>query len=169
MSPICSLISRAPLNPYRDDFKINHVYFPFSDNYLLCSNLNSTAMSFGSFTFDALPATPSNKAGFSIPSPYSTHSFLDPSADTFYFKTPLRRSPNSSTPVPSRKRGSTHRKENDLLADVLPSLNHAEPPSKKRKTVRDKLDSIFLAIKKEKLTLLYRVYCKLYEMERYLE
>ena len=109
-------------------------------------------MSFGSFTFDASPATPFNKADFSISSPYSTHGFPDPSADTFYFKTPLRRSPNSSTPVPSRKRGSTHRKENDPLADVLPSLNHAEPPSKKRKTVRDKLDSIFLAIKKEKLT-----------------
>jgi arginine/lysine/ornithine decarboxylase len=49
--------------------------------------------------------------------------------------------------------GSKRWKENEPLSDVLPSLNQAGPPSKKRKTVRDKLDAIFLVIKKEELTL----------------
>ena len=39
--------------------------------------------------------------------------------------------------------------ENEPLTDLLPSLNR---PYKKRKTTQDKLESNFLAIKKEKLT-----------------
>ena len=50
----------------------------------------------------------------------------------------------TSTPISPQSRGSKRRKENDLLADVLYSLNQAEPASKKCKTVRDKLDAIFL-------------------------
>jgi hypothetical protein len=56
--------------------------------------------------------------------------------------------------VPSHNRGSKRRKENEPLTDVLPHLNNAESPSasKKRKTTRDKLDVIFLALQKEKLS-----------------
>ena len=41
---------------------------------------------------------------------------------------------NPSTPILSRNRRSKRRKENKPLDEVLPSLNQAEPPSKKRKT-----------------------------------
>jgi len=51
------------------------------------------------------------------------------------------------TPVPSHNRGSKRRKENEPpFRDILPSLNHSEPPSKKRKKTQDKLDAIFLAL-----------------------
>ena len=110
-------------------------------------------MSFSTIAFET-PLTPINNAGIFTPSSYSTRRFHDhsPIAETYCFKTPLGRRPNPSTPVPSRKRGSTHRKENEPYGDALPSLDEAEPPSKKRKTIGDKLDSVFLAIKKEKLT-----------------
>ena len=111
-----------------------------------------SAMSFNMFSLEleASPATPINKHGFSTPSPYPTCDFS--SLNTFCFKMPLRASPNPSTPTPSHNRGSKRQKENEALVNILPSLNQVEPPSKKRKTVRDKLDSVFLAIKKEKLT-----------------
>ncbi|KAF8810223.1 hypothetical protein BYT27DRAFT_7186656 [Phlegmacium glaucopus] len=107
-------------------------------------------MSFNSFNLEAPPATPFNKPGPPTPSPYNflTHSALD----SYCFKTPLRTSTNPSTPIPSHNRASKRRNENSPLGDVLPSPNRAEPPSKKRKTTRDKLDAIFLAIHKEKLT-----------------
>lgn len=109
-------------------------------------------MSFSTIAFET-PLTPINNAGISTLSPYSTCRHHDHAPiETYCFKTPLGRRPNPSTPIPSRKRGSTHRKENEPYGDALPSLNEAEPPSKKRKTIGDKLDSIFLAIRKEKLT-----------------
>ena len=59
----------------------------------------------------------------------------------------------ASTPIPSHSRGSNLKcrkdSENEPLTDDLFSLNR---PYKKRKTTQDKLESIFLAIKKEKLT-----------------
>ena len=110
-------------------------------------------MNFNSYNFEASgsPFTPSNKPGFPTTSPYTTHNFFAHSAlDTFCFKTPLRTTGTAASPqIPSQSRGSKRRKENAPLTDQLPSLNR---PSKKRKTTRDKLDSIFLAIKNEKLT-----------------
>jgi hypothetical protein len=105
-------------------------------------------MSFSSFNFEALPVTPSNKTGFLTPSP-STHNLFSHSAlETYCFNTP-RASLATPIGVPSHSRGSKRRKENEGMTDKLPSLNR---PSKKRKTVRDKLDSIFIAIKNENLT-----------------
>jgi hypothetical protein len=106
-------------------------------------------MSFSSFNFEALPVTPSNKTGFPGPSPSTTHNLFTHSAldhDTYSFKTPLR---TSTATTPSHSLGSKRRKENEPITDKLPSLNR---PSKKRRTVRDKLDLIFIAIKNENLT-----------------
>ena len=58
---------------------------------------------------------------------------------------PLRASlANPSTPTPSHNRGSKRQKENEAFVNILALLNQVEPPSKKHKTVRDKLDSVFL-------------------------
>ena len=108
-------------------------------------------MSFNSFNIEAPPVTPSNKPGFpTSPCGFFIHSTLD--SDPFSFKTPLRTS-MASTPIPSHSRCSNLKRgkdsENEPLTDLLPSLNR---PYKKRKTTQDKLESIFLAIKKEKLT-----------------
>ena len=69
-------------------------------------------------------------------------------------ETPLKlyNSSTWTTPVPSHNRGSKRRKESEPLGDILPFLNYSEPPSKKRKTTRDKLEAIFLALQKEKLS-----------------
>ena len=85
-------------------------------------------MSFNSFNFEASPATPFNKSGFPA---FSVHPLL----------ISLRTQPltllqdTCANLIPSHSRGSKRRKEDELLDDVLPSLNQAEPPSKKCKTV----------------------------------
>ena len=112
-------------------------------------------MSFNSFNFESLPVTTSNKPGFpTTPSSYTDNHFTHSAcnSDTFCFKTPLQNS-TTSTPIPSHSQGSKSRKENEPLIEALDLLPSVNPPSKKCKTTRDKLDSIFLAIiKKERLT-----------------
>ena len=141
--------------------------FPFTDaNFLLRSAQThlafsqSTAMSFNSFSLTASPVTLFNtsNAGMTTPSqsPYTTREFTTTSPHLETFKTPSQfkmYNPPTGTPLSSHNRGSKRRKENEPLGDRLPSLNHhAEPPSKKRKTTRDKLDAIFLALHRERLS-----------------
>ena len=119
----------------------------------LFSCIYSTAMSFNTFSLMDSPVY--NNSGFNTPTPSLRTTHLVESVS----KTPSHPFMlyNPSTPVPPLNRSSKRRKENEPLVDLLP-LNRAyvqvqvEPPSKKRKTTRDKLDAIFLALQKERLS-----------------
>lgn len=110
-------------------------------------------MSFNTFSLMDSPVY--NNSGFNTPTPSLRTTHLVESVS----KTPSHPFMlyNPSTPVPPLNRSSKRRKENEPLVDLLP-LNRdyvqvqVEPPSKKRKTTRDKLDAIFLALQKERLS-----------------
>ena len=113
-------------------------------------------MSFNTFSLMDSPVY--NNSGFNTPTPSLRTTHLVESVS----KTPSHPFMlyNPSTPVPPlnrRRTSSKRRKENEPLVDLLP-LNRdyvqvqVEPPSKKRKTTRDKLDAIFLALQKERLS-----------------
>ena len=120
LSPICSLISRVPLNPYRGDFE--HQSRVISGLIQRRSLLKPNRDELQLLQLRGLASHSIQQIWAPSPSPYTPRDFLAQSAfDTYCFKTPLRASLNPTTPNPSHSRGSK-RKENEPLADVFPSL-----------------------------------------------
>jgi hypothetical protein len=117
MSPICSLISRACLNPYRDEFQISFYRW-------LSINKQNTPQASIAMSFNSFSLTASHSGSFTTPAPseYTTHESFS--------KTPSHRDPfklyNPSTPAPSLNGGSKRRSSDN--AYLLESRPKRFPP-----------------------------------------